>query len=244
VTVKGSKQYKLVVVRYQPMQRAVLMVVAALFVVAGLFFAHYVGFTKSEKFYSQVTSERDELRELVLKQDKQLSSINQHLANATVSADVDKQAVEELRKEIVALNEQISELEASNTFYRQLMEPKAGQSGLTIGALNILPSSGARKYTFDLMFKQLTTNHKLINGTTNITISGVSQGLPASYSLHDLSEEYHSGSIKLRFKYFQTIRTEVVLPEGFEPRRVDVKAATSGNKPVTVEKGFGWVTES
>jgi len=47
-------------------------------------------------------------------------------------------------------------------------------------------------------------------------------------------------AIRFRFRYFQNINGELVLPDGFEPREVMIVAQSSGNNAQRLEKRFEW----
>ena len=47
-------------------------------------------------------------------------------------------------------------------------------------------------------------------------------------------------AVKFRFRYFQNINGEMILPEGFQPREVMVVAQSSGRNAQRLEKTFDW----
>ena len=59
--------------------------------------------------------------------------------------------------------------------------------------------------------------------------------------LRDISAEQDELDIRLRFRYFQNIEGELVLPEGFEPERVQIAAVETSPIEKTLDQDFSWV---
>ncbi len=65
-----------------------------------------------------------------------------------------------------------------------------------------------------------------------------------SIPLSDLSASEQNEEIRLQFRYFQNIEGELVLPENFEPTKVQILAVAEGENGKTVQKSFGWLVEN
>jgi len=242
--VKGSPQHRSIVVPYRPLYKVVWNIIYILTTLVLVIGSAFFGFRASQDMYSSELEELTQLRMLVVEQDEQLAELTQQVSNTQMSSDVDKQALEALRLEMVALNNEITGLKESNNFYRNLMEPKADRSGLIIGSLKLVPSGQPKRFFYELVMQQLTVNHYLLNGHVTLNIIGTELGLEKVYSLKELSPEVKADTVKLKFRFYQTIEGELTLPEGFEPYRVDVVAEKTGRSPAVVEESFGWVIQS
>ena len=62
-------------------------------------------------------------------------------------------------------------------------------------------------------------------------------------SLRDLSAEQDQLDIRLRFKYFQNIEGELVLPDNFVPDRMQVAAVSVEPVEKSINQNFSWVVE-
>jgi len=60
------------------------------------------------------------------------------------------------------------------------------------------------------------------------------------YGLRDISDDVQDYGIKYRFRYFQEIEGELVLPEGFVAESIEVILQTNGSKANRVEQVFPW----
>lgn len=241
--VKGSKQYKLEVVPYRPVRRWTIRILLVIGVIALVMLAHWYATREALKFQQAALAERDQLKQSLAESRAEVERLRQEVANLRLGAEVDKAASEDVRNEVIDLKAQIAELQEDISFYRGLMAPNAESKGLTVGSLNILSTGVERHYHYKLVLQQFATNHKLLNGSLNFTIVGRQNDLPMNLALKDVSSSVSSTDIRLGFRYFQNIEGEMVLPEGFEPIRVEISARVRTPKPATVEKKFGWIVE-
>jgi hypothetical protein len=69
-------------------------------------------------------------------------------------------------------------------------------------------------------------------------------GAPIDQQVLSLTDLGHTGTYPLsfRFRYFQDLDGEVLLPEGFQPVRVTVTATPQGGRN-EVERSFDWLVE-
>ncbi|WP_075185877.1 DUF6776 family protein [Teredinibacter haidensis] len=241
--VKGSKQYSLHVVQYRPWTRAgismLLLAVVAAAVAVSFEFGHTKGMSGQEQALQDVARLNSELQA----SNSELSELQQQTANINLGAEVDRKASETVRQEVITLKDQVAALQEENSFYRNLMAPTGNKRGLTFGAVEVVDTDKPRTYHFKVVLQQLATNHQLLTGTLTFDVVGRLNGVEASFSLSQLSEQVSQDAVRLRFKYFQTVQGELSLPEGFEPERIELVAKSAGKTPVTIEKRFGWLVE-
>jgi hypothetical protein len=241
MVVKGSQQYRSVVIPYRPLRQVVLTLgLLAAFIAAGFGSYHY-GYTKAQSNYRQAMEEWNQLHELTNQQAQQLQQLNQQVANTQLGSNVDKQTVEQLKQQIVTLNEQITSLQESNNFYRQLMDQPEKNKGLTIGSFKVEAMDQPQHFRYELVIQQLTTEHRLSEGKINITVTGNVGENTRSYSITELSDKPGKMDIPLKLRFYQTITGNVVLPEGFVAKKVDVSAQKNGAAVVTAS--FDWVVK-
>ncbi len=241
--VKGSKQFRMVVVPYRPLRKVMLSIIFMLLVVAACFASYYGGQRLANEELTSLREGNTRLQLELTKLDSAHSEAQQQLANLRLGAEVDQQANEDVREEVLALKSQIAKLEEDITFYRGLMAPTADKQGLSIGTVNIVATGQPRHFEYTLVFQQLATNHQLLNGYVNITVVGYEAGISKRIPLKLLSADITDEDIKLRFKYFQTLSGQLVLPESFEPESIDVVAVATGRNSARVEQKYGWLVQ-
>ncbi len=241
--VKGSKQQRMVVVPFRPWLRLAITVAIVGALVASNWGSYFFGLTSGQSQQAVAIAERDQFRGQLVEKVEIIDGLRQEVANLKLGAQVDRKASEDVRAEVIDLKAQIAALKEDISFYRGLMSPTDNKSGLTIGSLNVISTGVARHYEYKLVVQQLATNHKMLNGYLTFNIFGRQGEQLLTLPLKDVSDKVSYDRIKLRFKYFQTIEGRLVLPEGFEPERIELVAKSNGDKGVAVEKKFGWLVQ-
>lgn len=242
-SVKGSKQYRMVVVPYRPAYRFVMWLLGGAIIAAAVSGSYFVGSYKGKEQQRQAIAERDQLRIAVAEKTKEADDLRQSVANLKLGAKVDRKASEDVRNEVLSLKAKIAELQEDITFYRGLMAPTANKQGLAIGSLNVISTGVPRHYEYKVVIQQLATNHQVLNGFLTFNIIGRVGSEIKTLSLKDISTQVEQENIKLRFKYFQNLEGELILPEAFEPERIELLAKSIGRHAATVEKKFGWLVQ-
>lgn len=246
--VKGSKQRSVKIVEHRPLFRlTVYLIIIAIFTCA-IFGSYYYGQLAAKRDQDKSKTEIVTLSEALALTKKELRAAEQALANIELGAEVDRTASETVRKEIADLRAEIALLQEDNGFYRSLMSPSGDAKGLQIGTVEVTSTGVSRRFSYRVVVQQLVVRHELLTGQLLFRVVGKENGAPKQYALHELSDQVSSEKIKLRFKYFQGIEGEMILPEFFEPDHIELVAESSGKKSSKkkaqrVEKKFGWLVE-
>jgi hypothetical protein len=242
--VKGSKQEKMVVVPYRPL-RVLLwrigVMLALLFTGVG---AYLYGLTAAVGENDDARIERDELKIVVQHMQQENEELRQQYLNLEQASSVDRQALDNVQQTIVGLRENISQLEEDVLFYKQIMSPENAESGLVIGLLDLQATDVAGRIGYKVEIKQQGNNENLITGYANINVLGMRDFQEISIPLGELSVTEEDVDIRLSFRYFQNIEGQLVVPENFEPTKVQILAVAEGDNAKTVQKSFGWLVEN
>jgi len=242
-TVKGSKQLKMIVVPYQPWRRALTRLGFLLVLVAAGAGFYLYGYSEGVFVNGDARAERDRLMLQVNDMQLQVQVLQQDLINSRQAGTVDRQALEEVQGTIINLRETIAQLQEDVLFYKQIMSPENTETGLMIGQLDLESTDEAGRFRYRLELRQMGNNDNIVSGYTNVNILGVQDRQEISMPLRSLATEEDQLDIKLKFRYFQNIQGELILPSGFEPLGVQILAVDEGNNGKTVQKSFAWVAE-
>ena len=228
--VKGSKQHKLVVRRHRPLAAYAsygLMTVAALLMAVAGF---YLGRNYEADLYAAEPGERAQLQ--LLKQE--ISTLQRdHL--------VDQLALETSRKSIAELEEQLHQQGKVVSFYKSVMTPEPGAKGLQVQRFDATSMQNPRDYEVRWIMTQVGKNEKEIAGLSNLRLLGTSAGEPVALEMSEVSDQ--SKSLAFKFRYFQTLKLQVSLPDEFIAEKVEVVAQTNGKKPQSVTRQFDWIVQ-
>lgn len=241
--VKGSRQHKMMVVPYRPWRSLVARIVLFVAFVAAAGGAYVHGYRSSVAENGNARAELQGLRDELVLTGSENAALRQQILNLEQSGTVDKQALDNVQQTILALREQISQLEEDVLFYRQIMSPENTETGLVIGQLDLVATEVPGTIRYKLELKQQGNNESVVSGHVNVDVAGTQDGAEISIPLHTLSTQQDSADIRLQFRYFQNVEGELMLPAGFEPARVEILAVSEGDNGKTVHKSFGWIVE-
>ncbi len=245
--VKGSPQYRMKVVPHRPLRSGLLGLLGVLVVVgmvAGSY--HYAAYQAeqggmSAGAASTLRAERDQLR-------LELNGLRQQLTQAQMSTEVDRKAAEELRQRLLVRREQIAQLERDVSVYRMMSARSSNNPmGISFGTFSAKPVTEAGVHHVKLVVQKLAESDAEFTGVLEANLVGKLAGVEQRYPLAQVAITPEAGEplsdkIPVEFKYFQTIETDLRLPDGFEPERLDVRLVSSSrSNPLTLESQLEWV---
>jgi hypothetical protein len=94
-------------------------------------------------------------------------------------------------------------------------------------------------FRFKLVLSQLRKNDRVIRGSAQLYIEGIQGEEQKKLTLQDLTMG-KTREFKLKFKYFQNIEADLVLPDGFIPSRVLLDVIPIGKNRPRIKKTFDW----
>lgn len=239
----SQPRYQTVVKRHHVRRREIQVVVAALLTAVLLAAGFYLG---QRAAYSGMGIDPKKYREMQLAQpanEQQFERMESELDISGMRTEVDRVALEMVRQELAAQKEQILKLEESLRFYRSLMAPDDIAKGLTLRPIELIATAADNRFAYRIIVQQEARKHGLLKGSLSVKVVGVVDGQPVSISLTELSESVESEKIALRFRYFQPIQGELVLPNNFEPKAVSIVARATSPKKMEISEEFPWSVE-
>ncbi len=155
--------------------------------------------------------------------------------------EVDRRALELVRKEMSAQKDQIVGLEEGLGFYRSLMTPgEVTRTALVLRDVELVAGDGPRNFLYQIVVQQEARKHELLKGRLSAMVFGTQGGERIEYSLVELGENAEDEGFQLRFRYFQSIEGEINLPEGFEPEGLTVRVSSRTPHKLEVREEFPW----
>ena len=242
--VKGSKQEKMVVVPYRPGRRFVLVCLLVLSVGASAIGSFMFGYSNTLRSQQSEQATQQELSEQLIGAETENSELRRQVAILDRSSVMDQRATEEVQTTIIGLRDRVAQLEQDIVYYRQVVSAETEDTGLIISQLDIDATRESNRYRYKLVLRQQDADGDTsLIGHVNINLVGSQGEEQQILSLRDLSAEQDQLNIRLRFKYFQNIEGELVLPESFVPDRLQVAAVSMEPVEKSVNQNFSWVVE-
>ena len=168
------------------------------------------------------------------------AELSRQLGVVTARHELDRAALELVRQELAGQKEQIAGLEEGIRFYRSLMAPGEIAQGFSLRKIELVSREEPGRYGFRIVVQQEARKHTPLQGELFAEVSGQQAGEPRTYPLAELSADLESTILPLRFRYFQSIEGDLVLPEGFEPQAVSVVATLSSPSKAEAREQYPW----
>jgi hypothetical protein len=239
----SQSRYQTVVKRHHVRRREIQVVAAALLTAMLLAVGVYLG---QRAAYSGMGIDPKKYREMQLAQpanDQQLERMESELDISGMRNEVDRVALEMVRQELAGQKQHILKLEESLRFYRSLMAPDDIAKGLTLRPIELIATAADNRFAYRIIVQQEARKHGLLKGSLSVKVLGVVDGQSVSIPLVELSESVESEKIALRFRYFQAVEGELVLPNNFEPAAVSIVARAISPVKADVSEEFPWSVE-
>ena len=242
--VKGSKQEKMVVVPYRPGRRFVLVCLLVLSIGASAIGSFMFGYSNTLRSQQSEQATQQELSEQLIGVETENSELRRQVAILDRSSVMDQRATEEVQTTIIGLRDRVAQLEQDIVYYRQVVSAETEDTGLIISQLDIDATRESNRYRYKLVLRQQDADGDTsLIGHVNINLVGSQGEEQQILSLRDLSAEQDQLNIRLRFKYFQNIEGELVLPDNFVPDRLQVAAVSVEPVEKSINQNFSWVVE-
>ncbi len=181
------------------------------------------------------------LQEQILALEQLQGQLREQNAVLERSAQIERQAYKQLEGAVAGLQDEILELKEELAFYRGIISPKDASKGLRMQDFEISAGLQERQYHFKVVLTQVLNNGRQARGNLSFEVTGLYKGEAKTFDLKQMSEDQGKKGTTFNFKYFQILEGDFMLPEEFEPIKVNltVKPKTSAHKKLT--QAFDWV---
>lgn len=237
---------KLVVRSHQPRRTGVLLACGGLALLFSSFVLYEWGRYKGGYDGLRADRERrallDELDELKSSN----SALREEIAMLATSRDVDREAYLRVESSLSSLQGTIAQQREQLAFYRGIVSPADGASGLQIQELVVSQGSADSEYRVKLTLVMAAARHdRSVSGSVDVALEGAHNGAPATYPIDELLVGDAKGpDLAFKFRYFQNFERELQLPEGFVPDRVMVEVNPKGRSAKAIRRAFEWSVQS
>lgn len=188
--------------------------------------------------FTAARTERREALNRLQRVEGENRELRERVALAERSSQVDRQSHDELRRSLLAQNDEILRLREELAFYRGIVSPADARRGLQVQGLRVEQVGGAH-WRFRLTLIQAMQHDRQAQGLARVAVVGASDGVPVRMSLADLGE-HAEGGFPYDFRYFQEFDGDILLPQGFAPNRIEVELVPRNERDGRVERVFDW----
>jgi hypothetical protein len=181
--------------------------------------------------------------EMRLQQEQEAGDeLKRQLAIAQTSGEIDRETYARVEANLSDLQAKIQAQEEELVFYRGIVSPQDGVSGLRIQGVEALPGDAERRYLLRLVLVQAMVHSRRVSGSVKVQLEGIKDGQTAVFDAAELAVAESGYDMDYEFRYFQGLETEVELPLGFEPMRINVEIWPNEARAERRTESFEWST--
>jgi hypothetical protein len=201
-----------------------------------------IGSAFGEKFGLTQWQELRDAEQIIVELEQQTVSQEDELARLRIGAEIDRQALEEVRLTVVEKEHELAALSKEIGFYQELMSNSTAERGLTFHGLSLTREGLENKYRYKLVLKQLASRHNLLTVGIKMSVQGERDGELVTVDFSQISPTFKQAEEMVKFRYFVNFEGLVDLPEGFDPATVNVFARRVGTSQ-KIETALPWQVE-
>ena len=230
---------KLIIKSHHPWKHRIKIAMVVLGLGLVIWWVFDYGHSRAGFDYDNLLEDRDAVNEELASAHVDIKKLRERIAVLERAGQIDKEGYSGVEQSLKQAQDEMLELKEEVAFYRGIVSPTETASGLNIADFRVSGIGEDRAYRFKLVMTQMKNNTRLIKGYARVAFEGVQNGAQVEHTLHKVSGGTLD-KLRLRFKYFQNIEGEIVLPEGFLPSRVIVDVVPSGKGLTRLKKTFDW----
>ncbi len=157
--------------------------------------------------------------------------------------EIDLETLSKVQDQLKADQNERLKMEEELVFLRGMVSSKLGKGVLHLQRLRLQPGKGENSFSYSFTISKVSKNPEYLEGSVYITLAGEQGGKKRTLPLKQVSGD-EQGKIRMRFKHFQNIEGEFLLPSSFKPSGVTIEVKPEGDKFKPIKKRFKWVVSS
>ena len=176
----------------------------------------------------------------ITKLDAEIVELKQEIAILETNIEVDSESYKAVEVNLATLQAKIQEQRDAIAFYRGIVSPSDGNSGLRVQDLKFTRGKAEREFNVRLVLVQAMKHDRKVSGDVNLSIVGEQNGTETTYAFGQLVPEDAESAWVFSFRYFQDFDRQVVLPDGFTPERINVEVRSKTRSISSIEESYAW----
>lgn len=156
------------------------------------------------------------------------------------AGQIDRAAADGVKSEVRALQAERADLKREVAFLKSLV---SGEDVVEAEELQLdepsLVEVGDRAFRFEVTLSKRSQNTRTVIGQVLVSVSGVLDGEDKVLGLEALTAGART-NFGIKFKNFQRLKTDLQLPDGFEPASIRVAVKPDGKSFKSFEQAYDW----
>jgi hypothetical protein len=150
--------------------------------------------------------------------------------------------LQELKSQIFQLQSELVTAREELTFYQQIVAPEKLSGPINLQSLKLFSTPNKQHYRYQIILVQTQQRRELLTGVVELSLDAQKGERLQTFSMKELSLS-DSDPIRFSFRYFQTLEGVLIVPEGFDPLKIRLRAILRGNQrkgESDIDEEFDW----
>jgi len=169
------------------------------------------------------------------------STTDKYKYGFSTNIEVDRESYKVIEESLVPLQAKIQEQRDAINFYRGILSPLDGYSGLRIQDLKLTNGKNDREFYIRLVLTQSMNYDRKVSGVVDVSLIGNQSGIEKIYNISELLPEDSKFSWAFSFRYFQDFEQQMELPDNFIPELIKVEVQSKVRSISSIEQEYDWV---
>lgn len=235
------------VTRYDPKRDQLIRIFLSIFIALLGGFAYWCGSSRGGEDAEDIRKQNLVLENQTRALQEHNSELRQRLTLVESARKMDREAVNNVRLLVRQLEDEKEELLKELSFFKSIMAPEDGTTGVRVASFNLLRGSEPGHYRLRLVLSQVQRSNPFLKGTLSVSLLGEKEGKAETLELSQLVEAGQNVK-SLGFRYFQTLPSDkeyldFTLPDGFQPAEIKVVVQITSGVKQKVELVYQWHQE-
>lgn len=176
------------------------------------------------------------LRDRVATLEQERDDLRQQAVRFERSGQIDRAAVSDVQLEVKTLQDERAALKREVAFLKSLVS--GGGSKLSLDDFSVT-DIGDGAYRVEVTLSKKTDDDERVEGRAFLRLRGIEGDIQRTLDMQTITDGKRS-NVGIRFKNFQKLRTDITVPDGFEPIELEVQVELQGNEFKPFEQVFDW----
>ncbi|MCP5299945.1 MAG: hypothetical protein H6959_03825 [Chromatiaceae bacterium] len=183
----------------------------------------------------RLTESDGHLRDRITELEQERDLLREQAAQFERSGQIDRAAVVDVQGEVKSLQDERAALKREVAFLKSLV---SGGGKLALDDFRLTEVEDDT-YRFEVTLSKKTEDDATVEGQVVLRVRGVQGDVERTLDMQSVTDGRRS-NIGIRFKNFQKLRTDIIVPEGFRPIAVEVTVEPEGKTFKPFEQIYDW----
>lgn len=182
----------------------------------------------------------DQRLALIAEHEQMIENLQRQVAIVETAREIDRETYQQIERSLSELQSQIQAKDEELEFYRGIVAPDDGTTGLRIQSFEIEKGDTEREFLLRLVLVQAIVHSQTVAGSVRLAVTGMLDGEFVRIELPELVSADDSATIGYRFRYFETIERQVQLPDGFMAATVELEITPAEPRGEQIRQSVSW----